>query len=270
MKETPDKWMAGDAYERFMGRWSRAVASEFIQWLAPPASWSWLEVGCGTGALTDAVCRYADPASVVACDPSTLFVTFARQTLAHPAVIFKVASIDHLPRSENGFDAVVSGLVLNFIPSPADAVRAMSSRLRPGGILAAYVWDYSQGMQFLKTFWEAAVELDPSASPLDERQRFPICHPDALVELLESGGFERVEVQALEIATPFPDFDRYWAPFLGGSGPAPAYVSSLDPARREQLRLRLRQQLDPAADGTIQLMARAWAVRGENTNRRQA
>ena len=262
VNETTDKWIAGDAYELFMGRWSRRVAKEFIKWLTPPASWNWLEVGCGTGALTQAICLGADPATVVACDPSPEFVSFASRTLAHPAITFLVGGADQLPRPEHGFDAVVSGLVLNFIPAPGEAVRSMSSRLRPGGTLAAYVWDYAEGMQFLRVFWEAAVELDSRAADLDERQRFPLCHRDALVGLLKREGLDLVDSQALHIATPFPDFDSYWAPFLGGTGPAPSYVASLHSTAREQLRLLLRERLAPSAGGPIQLTARAWAVRG--------
>jgi SAM-dependent methyltransferase len=262
MNETPDRWVAGDAYENFMGRWSRRLAPEFIHWLNPPAAWSWLDVGCGTGALTQAICLNAQPASVVACDPSPHFVSFARQAFSHPAVTFVVAGADELPRSGDGFDAIVSGLVLNFIPAPAEAVRSMRSRLRPGGTLAAYVWDYAEGMQFLRLFWEAVVELDPQAADLDEGPRFPLCRPGALADLLESEGFEAVESGAVEIATLFPDFDDYWAPFLGGTGPGPAYVVSLDPEAREALRLCLKQRLPANKDGAIALTARAWAVRG--------
>ena len=257
-----DKWVVGDAYEHFMGRWSRLVAKEFINWLTPPASWTWLEVGCGTGALTQAICLYADPTSVVACDPSPQFVTFASQSLAHPAATFLECSADKLPHRKGGFDAVVSGLVLNFLPDPTKAVRSMRSRLRSGGMLAAYVWDYAEGMQFLRIFWEEAVNLDSRTADMDERQRFPICHPDALENLLVREGLDLVDSRGLEIATPFPDFDSYWFPFLGGTGPAPSYVSSLRPAAREQLRMRLRQRLTPVTDGPFQLTARAWAVRG--------
>jgi SAM-dependent methyltransferase len=262
LNDTPDQWTSGDAYEHYMGRWSRRVAKEFIHWLNAPAAWNWLEVGCGTGALTQAICQYTDCESVVAIDPSGQFVSFARRTLAHPAARFIVAEIDDLSRSEQGFDAVVCGLVLNFISAPAEAVRSMASRLRPGGALAAYVWDYADGMQLLRIFWETVVELDPAAAALDERQRFPICQEDALAGLFESEGLDAVHSGALEIDTPFHDFDDYWAPLLGGTGPAPAYVGSLDPPAREQLRLRLQQRLIPSADGSIQLTARAWAVRG--------
>ena len=262
LKETPDKWVSGDAYEQFMGRWSRRLAKEFVDWLSPRASWNWLEVGCGTGALTQAICLNADPAAVAACDPSAQFVAYARRKLSHPAVTFQVAGADKLPHHKEGFDAVVSGLVLNFIPAPAEAVRAMSSRLRPGGMLAACVWDYAEGMQFLRIFWEVAVELDAGAAELDERRRFPICPPEALGEVLEVAGLERVDSQALEIATVFPDFDSFWAPFLGGTGSAPTYLGSLHPTAREELRLLLKQRLAPDVDGPLQLSARAWAARG--------
>lgn len=269
MDETSDSWIAGDAYEHFMGRWSRRIAKEFIGWLNPAADWDWLEVGCGTGALTQAICANAQPAAVAACDPSPEFVAYARRSLSHPAVAFLVAGADELPRQQGGFDAVVSGLVLNFIPDPAEAIRSMRNRLRPGGTLAAYVWDYAEGMQFLRIFWDVAAELDSRAAKLDEGQRFPLCQRDALVDLLERQGLESVDATALEIDTPFPDFGSYWAPFLGGTGPAPAYVSSLSTTARAELKLRLRQRLTQEAGTPINLTARAWAVRGSTPVDRQ-
>ena len=262
MKEIPDNWSVANEYERFMGRWSRQVARGFISWLNPPPGWTWLDVGCGTGALTQAICQDAHPASVVACDPSAGFVSYAHAKIDHPAVTFLVASADELPVAPAGFNAVVSGLVLNFIPDPQEALHAMLRRLQPGGTLAAYVWDYADGMQFLRIFWEAAVELDSQAALLDERQRFLMCHPDALVGLLNRLNLQSIETQALEIDTPFPGYDHYWASFQGGTGPAPAYVASLSPQAREQLRLNLKQRLNPAGGGPLRLTARAWAVRG--------
>ncbi len=245
-----------------MGRWSRRVAKEFIQWLAPPASWNWLEVGCGSGALTQAISLFGDPASVVACDPSQDFVSFASRSLADTNVTFLIAGVEELPRVKHGFDTVVSGLVLNFLPDPAEAIRSMASRLRPGGMLGAYVWDYAGGMPFLHIFWDAAVELDSGAAALDQRELFPLCHPDILEDLLEREGLAQVVSQGLEITMDFPDFDSYWNPFLGGTGPAPIYVGSLDPASREQLRLQLKRRIASTTDGAFDLTARAWAVRG--------
>ena len=257
-----DNWAAGDAYETFMGRWSRRVADDFLDWLAPMPRANWLEVGCGTGALTKAVRQRADPASVVACDPSPAFVSFARNSIEDGSVTFLTAGADDLPRRHGGFDVIVSGLVLNFLPQPPDAVRSMRDRIRRGGLLAAYVWDYAEGMQFLRIFWDEAVALDPSAAQLDEGPRFPLCRPDALIRLFQQAGLDSVEARSLEIATTFPSFDAYWSPFLGGTGPAPSYVESLDRDAQMQLRLRLRQRLAPSADGSIRLTARALAIRG--------
>jgi SAM-dependent methyltransferase len=257
-----DKWAAGDAYETFMGRWSRRVADGFLEWLAPMVRANWLDVGCGTGALTEAICQRAEPASVIACDPSPEFMSFARNVKKYSSVTFLIAGADDLPRRDGGFDVIVSGLVLNFLPQPLDAVRSMRERIRRGGMLAAYVWDYAEGMQFLRIFWDEAVALDPSAAQLDEGRRFPLCRLDRLTQLFEQAGLETVEARAFEITTIFPDFDAYWSPFLGGTGPAPSYVDSLDKEARGQLRLRLKQRLAPSADGSIRLTARALGVRG--------
>ena len=262
MDSTNDKWAAGDAYEIFMGRWSRGVADEFLDWLAPIPRANWLDVGCGTGALTEAICHRAAPASVVACDPSPEFVAFARNSLVDSPVIFLVAGADNLPRRDGGFDYIVSGLALNFLPQPANAVRSMRERVRQGGKLAAYVWDYAEGMQFLRVFWDEVVALDPSAAQLDEGRRFPLCRPDALIQLFTEAGMDAVEIKAIEIATTFPDFEAYWSPFLGGTGPAPSYITSLDQEARSRLRLRLKQRLAPSADGSIRLTARALGLRG--------
>lgn len=128
--------------------------------------------------------------------------------------------------------------------------------------MAAYVWDYAEGMQFLRAFWDEAVALDPSAAPLDEGRRFPLCRPDALVQLLEQAGLHSVETTTLETATDFPGFEAYWSPFLGGTGPAPSYVGALDEAARGRLRRRLEQRLAPPAGGFIRLRARALGIRG--------
>jgi len=245
-----------------MGRWSRRLAKAFVEWLQPARSANWLEVGCGTGALTAAICDSADPASVVACDPSAPFVEHARAHLMDDRVSFMVADAEALPRRTEGFDAVVSGLVLNFLPAPQAVVASFRERLRRAGLCAAYVWDYADGMEFLRYFWEEAVLSDGRAASLDEGRRFPLCQPSALASLFKTAGFAQVETHALEISTDFTTFDDYWAPFLSGTGPAPSYVSTLDPHARELLRGRLEQRLRTRSDEVIRLRARAWAVRG--------
>ena len=132
----------------------------------------------------------------------------------------------------------------------------------PEGIVAAYVWDYAGKMQLMRHFWNAAAALDPAAYDLDEGRRFPICHPEPLRELFQGAGLHQVEVRPIDIATDFQDFDDYWSPFLGGQGPAPGYAQSLSDERRAALRERIRAGLPFALDGSIPLVARAWAVRG--------
>lgn len=257
-----DGWLAGDAYETYMGRWSRPLARAFVEWLNSAPFAHWLDVGCGTGALTAAICDLGEPASVVGCDPSLPFIEHARRQLPDARASFVVAGADALPRRNGGYDAIVSGLVLNFIPDAKGAVSAIRERLRPGGGFAAYVWDYAEGMEFLRYFWDEAAAFDPGAAALDEGRRFPLCRPPALASLLGAAGFAQVESHALVIPTDFATFDDYWAPFLRGTGPGPGYVASLDPAGRESLRERLRRRLPAADDGRIPLRARAWAVRG--------
>jgi ubiquinone/menaquinone biosynthesis C-methylase UbiE len=138
-----DRWVTGAAYEAYMGRWSRQLARRFVKWLRPKPSAHWLEVGCGTGALTSTICELCEPASIVACDPSEPFIEHARSNLSDARVSFFVAEAEALPTRNGGFDAVVSGLVLNFLPDPGEAVASMRERLRPGGIIAACVWDYA-------------------------------------------------------------------------------------------------------------------------------
>jgi SAM-dependent methyltransferase len=257
-----DRWVKGDAYEAYMGRWSRLLARLFVEWLHPTRRADWLEIGCGTGALTSAICELGEPASVVACDPSEPFIEHARKHLPDRRASFVVAGADDLPRREGGFDLVVSSLVLNFLPDPTDAMAAIGERLRRGGTVAASVWDYAEGMEPLRSFWEEAVALDPRAAALHEGSRFPLCRPPALVSLFRAAGLGQVETTALEVPTDFSTFDDYWTPFLRGTGPGSAYVASLDPPARESLRERLRRRLDAGGDGHIRLRARAWAVRG--------
>jgi SAM-dependent methyltransferase len=256
-----DLWAAGERYEPYIGRWSRRVAPQFVAWLQCKPRADWLDVGCGTGALTSTILRDADPRSVVAVDPSRGFIDYAAAHVADPRVRFEAGDAQSLPVTSASFDVAVAGLVLNFVPQPPQALAEMARALRPGGALAVYVWDYAGGMGLMRTFWDAAVALDPAAAPLDEGRRFTICEPAALSALL-SAVVGDVDVRAIDIETRFADFDDCWSPFLGGTGPAPAYAMSLDERKRKALRERIRAALPTAADGSIALVARAWAARG--------
>jgi SAM-dependent methyltransferase len=256
-----DRWEAGDPYERYVGRWSRRVAPIFLTWLGVPAGRRWVDVGCGTGALCGAIADGCAPASVLGVEPSEGFLEAARKNLGGRAE-FRVGSAGQLPLADRSVDAVVSALALNFMPDPPGAVRDMVRVTVPAGVIGAYVWDYAEKMEMMRYFWDAAVALDPEPASLDEATRFPICHPEALTGLFTKAGLTGVEVRAIDIPTQFADFQELWQPFLGGQGPAPAYVLSLDEAARERLRERLRSRIPAAPDGTISLVARAWAVRG--------
>jgi trans-aconitate methyltransferase len=257
-----DAWMAGDAYEDYMGRWSRPLARRFVEWLHAERSGHWLDVGCGTGALTSTICRLSEPSSVVACDPSEPFIEHARKTLTDGRVTFVAAGVDALPTRPGGFDVIVSGLVLNFLTDTERVLSTFRERLRRGGTIASYVWDYADGMEWLRVFWDEAVASDPRARAFDEGRRFPLCRSGALASAFRAAGLGQVDADALEIPTVFTTFEDYWEPFLRGTGPAPGYVASLDPERRASLRERLRHRLPGGSDGRIQLRARAWTVRG--------
>ena len=256
-------WASGNAYEPYVGRWSRLVAREFITWLAAAQNISWLDVGCGTGALTEAILGVSAPARVQAIDPSPSYIMFARKRVSDRRATFTVADARSLPQPAQSIDVVVSGLALNFIPKPEVALAEMTRVARGGGTVAVYVWDYAGQMQLMRYFWDAAVALDPSASAQDEGLRFPICNPVALEALFRGAGLQEVESRAIDVPTRFRDFDDYWKPFLGGQGPAPGYAMGLTESRRTALRERIRGALSVAGDGSIDLIARAWAVRGK-------
>ncbi len=258
-------WEKGDAYERYVGRWSRLVAHEFLDWLNLPPSLRWLDVGCGTGALTATIREKCQPTGLVGIDSSEGFVVQARTRLAGHAT-FCVAHALDLPLRDSAVDVVVSGLVLNFVPNTALALAQMRRTAVAGGTIAAYVWDYADKMELMRYFWDTAVELSSAARELDEDNRFPLCHPDALEIAFRHAGLSAIQVKPIDIATRFSDFDDYWTPFLGGQGPAPAYAMSLDEASRKQLRDRIRQRLPTESDGSIPLIARAWAIQGRVGN----
>jgi SAM-dependent methyltransferase len=256
-----DRWDSGDAYEPYVGRWSRLVAQEFVRWLAVPSGSRWLDVGCGTGALTQIVLEHTAPSEVVGIDPSAAYLASAGARVDDdPRAHFEVGDAQALRAASATFDVIVSGLVINFVPQAEAAVAEMARVTRPGETVAAYVWDYAEGMQLMRYFWDAAGALDPKAKELDEGRRFWICQPEPLGELFLSAGLEDVEVRAIEVPTYFCDFDDYWSPFLGGQGPAPSYTMSLSEERRADLRERIVASLPSDPDGGIPLTARAWAI----------
>lgn len=259
-KQVSDTWERGSPYERYVGRWSRRIAPEFLSWLAVPAGRRWLDVGCGTGALCAAIVDRCSPSSVAGVEPSEGFLKTAKENLAGRAALHQ-GSATAIPLGDASVDVAVSGLVLNFVPDPGAGLREMARVTAGGGMIGAYVWDYAGRMELMRFFWDAAVELDPGAARLDEGVRFPLCRPEALEERFAGAGLEAVEVRSIDIPTTFASFEDYWEPFLGGQGPAPAYAMSLDEVARVRLRDRIKERLPIAGDGSISLTARAWAAR---------
>ena len=256
------RWDDGGMYESYVGRWSRLVAREFLAWLAMPADADWLDVGCGTGALTQTILAMASPANVRGIDRSPDFIEFARLHTADPRATFAVGDAQALPEPDAVADVAVSGLALNFVPQPELAVAELARVTRPEGVVAVYVWDYAGEMQLMRYFWDAALALNPDDEALDEGKRFPHFAAEGLVQLFTQTGLHQMETRAIDVPTDFRDFDDYWTPFLSGQGAAPGYAMSLSEQQRAKLRESLRSRLPIASDGSISLLARAWAVKG--------
>lgn len=258
-------WTNGTNYELYVGRWSRLVAKKFVAWLNLQSDLDWLDVGCGTGVLTQIILNTTSPKSVLGIDSSEKYIEFARKQVRDPRVSFHVGNARTLPVETASYDVVVCGLVLNFISQPDQTLREMVRAVRIGGTVAAYVWDYADYMQLIRYFWDAAIELDKTVQALDEGRLFPLCQPENLRQLFQTcTQLKDVEVRSIDVPTVFSDFEDYWSPLLGGQGPAPSYIMSLSEERRAVLKEYLRQRLPTDQYGSIRLVARAWAVRGFN------
>ncbi|MCB1487816.1 MAG: class I SAM-dependent methyltransferase [Bauldia sp.] len=257
-----DAWQAADSYDRYMGRWSRQVASLFLDWLDVDEGVDWLEVGCGTGALSAAILAQRNPRSLIAVDQSQAFVSAATAGVDDPRAVFQVGDAQSLDLATASRDAIVSALVLNFVPDKVRALAEMKRVARRGATIGIYVWDYpGDGLGFVRAFWDAAAALDPRASEFAENRRFSFCTPEGMSELFVSAGLAAPVCRAIEIPTVFQNFDDFWRPFTLGAGPAPGYCASLSEDRLRQLSERLRETLPRNDGGAIPLKARAWALR---------
>ena len=262
MSAQHDAWSGGDSYEKYMGRWSRRLAVEFIEGLEVGGGLDWVDIGCGTGALSAAVLAHCSPRSLVGVDPSDGFVAHAAATIDDPIARFQVGTAEQLPLEDGSVDVAASSLAYNFVPDRPAMLREVRRVAREGGTLAFTVWDYpGGGIGFMRAFWRAAVALDPAAGMLVESARFPFCTPETLRAEVIAAGFGHASVESIEIPTTFTSFEDLWHPFTLGAGPAPGYLATLNPSRQTRLRHRLHDDLaERYGEDEIALSARAWAV----------
>lgn len=264
VKEAEAKMFAASAgYERFMGRWSRRLAPQYIAFAGIKDGDRVLDVGTGTGALASAIESAMPSSELVGIDPSAGFIASANNNAKSKRARFEVGDAQALRFAAAAFDQTMALLVMNFIPDHHKAIGEMRRVTRPGGIVSACVWDYDAGMQMLRFFWDEVVALDPAMMPKDERN-MKLSREGQLGELWHQAGLINVREKALTIEQAYASFDDYWDPFLKGAGPGGAYVASLADDRRRQLEARMRTRLlGDRDDGAFALQARAWCVRGE-------
>ena len=260
--EINDVWKAGDPYEYFMGRWSSLMAPKFLKWLDAGLGKNWLDVGCGTGALSESIEQHCKPMSLSCIDPSEGFIEQVKQRILITGQ-FRVGSVENLPFKNESFEVVVSGLALNFFQNLEKALSELKRVSRPNGVIAAYVWDYSDRMDFLRYFWDAAYQIDSKSKVFDEGLRFPICNSENLIKAFEKANLKNIESTKLDIETNFKNFDDYWNPFLGGQGPAPSYLASLNSELQKALKSNLKTSLKFESNGSIKLLGRAIAIKGK-------
>lgn len=261
MGNIEDTWNSSDPYEYFMGRWSKLMAPVFLSWLNPSFHKSWLDLGCGTGALSESIYFNYEPSNLTCLDLSAGFLKKATERLPGN-VNFKIGNASNIPNSNDSFDIIVSGLALNFFPDLESALIEMKRVIKPTGIIAAYVWDYAGRMDFLRHFWDTAFEVDPGSYKQDEGVRFPICNIYNLKMLFQKAALSNIEISYLDIHTVFKNFEDYWQPFLGAQGPAPSYLASLNENLQNSIKSSLRKKMIVEPDGSIKLLARAIAIKG--------
>jgi SAM-dependent methyltransferase len=256
-------WEDALGYEAYVGRWSRVVSRLFVTWLNAAGPVRWLDVACGTGALTEAI-RCASPgARIVGIDSSAAYLSYLRRRLDDDAVAVAISRAERLPFTRSVFDLTVSGLVLNFV----DAARAIEEQRRvtvSGGCVAAYVWDYAGDYQLVRLFWNAAAIVDPESRRHDPAPKFAICRPEALRDAFATAGLTDIATIPLDAIAEFPTFDDYWRALDVRQGSLAAYLSAIPPEQSRLIRAQLARSTPVGEDGSIRLRLRAFAVRGRN------
>jgi ubiquinone/menaquinone biosynthesis C-methylase UbiE len=250
--------VAGDKYDRFMGRYSRELAPQFIEFAGVESGMAVVDVGCGPGALTERLVERVGAKHIAAADPSEPFVAAATERA--PGADVRLAAAEELPWEDDRFDAALSQLVVNFMRGADTGVSEMRRVVRPGGVVAACTWSYGEDMEMLRGFWDAARRLDSGAP--DEGSTMRYRSVEELDELWRRVELSEVRTEHLRVETTYTDFDDLWEPFTFGVGPAGTYLAKLSPEQREQVRTELFNRLGEPS-GPFTLSATACAVRGE-------
>jgi SAM-dependent methyltransferase len=251
---------SAEAYERHVGRYGPELAAAMIQLARIERGQRALDVGCGPGALATALVELLGADAVAAVDPSEPFVEICRSRA--PGADVRVGRAEELPFGDDAFDAVLAQLVVQRLSDAPQGVREMGRVARPGGVVAACVWDFASGMTMLRTFWDAAVAIDPAgARRFGAGSPMPYCTPGELRELWRGAGLADVQVGELLVGADYAGFDDFWSSFSGGVGGSSAYCASLDERCRSALREDIWRRLG-APEGAFRLTARAWYARG--------
>jgi SAM-dependent methyltransferase len=249
---------SGDAYDAFMGRYSRPLAVAFADTAGVTAGQSVLDVGCGPGALTGVLVERVGAGAVAACDPSPPFV--ADCSARHPGVDVRLGRAEALPFEDARFDRAMAQLVLHFVSDPTLAASELRRVVRPGGIVAACVWDFAERMEMLRCFWDAALSVDPDAP--DEARTLRFGREGEIVSLFASAGLGGIAETTLEVGSTYENFDELWSGFLAGIGPAGSYLVSLGDGQRGAVRDELVHRLgSPAGRFTLAATARCASGR---------
>ena len=256
--DTKDYFSDGVAYERFMGRWSRAAGAIFLDWVAPPSGARWLDIGCGTGVFTELVLDTCSPATVVAVDPAAAQIELARNKPFAQRADFRVADAQTLPFPDGAFDVVASALVINFIPDRPRALAEMCRVGHPGGVVAGYVWDFAaqRGVNSPIRFGLNQIGAKPPPVPGTEDSRL-----EALSLLFSGGGLKDIATRTIDVSMSFPDFNTFWRSQTPSFSPTGKMIAALSETDRAKLIESVRARLPAGPDGSITHSARANAIK---------